>query len=244
MIKNPIISKNCVFKIFFFLFVYTVLIIILKYMKEFGIIRESYDYLCNSIEGLITLMLCIYLLNYNMYKCIINKIKITKVQLHTIAIPILLALIQRFIVDTLQIAPEFFGKERLTPGKGQLVFDSPTLFEDILSGLIVAPFIEELLFRVIFFMIITYVLKSIVKNKDVSENILNLNNIYCWILIFINNILFSFTHIPDRNTFYIYFIGGVVDTVIYIKYGFFSSFLCHGVFNLTSSTSILKFLGL
>ena len=237
-------SKKSTWKIFISLFFYTILIIVLRCAEELGIIKESYNYLCDSAKSLIILMLSIYLFNYNMYKDIIDKIKIRKMKLHTIIIPIFVALIQRFIVDTLQIAPKLFGKEELKPGKGQLVFDSPTIFEDILSGSIVAPFVEELLFRVVFFVMITYILKYTIKNKSISEKVLNLNNIYCWILIVINNILFSLTHIPDISNFYIYFIGGVVDTIIYIKYGFFSSFLCHGLFNLVSSDFIFKLLGL
>ncbi|MEG2936521.1 MAG: CPBP family intramembrane glutamic endopeptidase [Clostridium sp.] len=105
--------------------------------------------------------------------------------------------------------------------------------EKILAGTLIGPFFEEFLYRVVFFTTIAYIVGFIDTklNTKISEKVLNLKSIFCWGLIIFNNILFSLSHLPDLSNFHLYFVVGVVITVIYIKFGFYGSWICHGAFN-------------
>lgn len=217
-----------------------VLAFFLIYMQKLGLIKESTDYLYSSTCILIILMSTLYCSNYDTYKYIIDKIKITRRQLFTIYIPISVALIERLVTNILQILSYMQGKGIIKPAKGQLVFKSPTILDKILSTSVVAPFLEEFIFRLLFFSVIAYLLNKITKNKNISQKILDLDDISCWILIVINSILFSLMHLPDASNFHLYYIGGIVNCIIYLKYGFFSSVIAHSIYNLVHLNFIFK----
>ena len=241
MTKPCVSKKEPVWKVFIISSILiTVLAFTLIYMQKFGLIKESTDYLYSSTCILIILMSTLYSSNYDIYKYIMNKIKITRRQLFTIHIPICIALIERAFTNILQILPYLQGKGIIKPAKGQLVFNSPTILDKILSTSVVAPFLEEFIFRLLFFSVIAYLLNKITKNKNISQKILDLDDISCWILIVINSILFSLMHLPDASNFHLYYIGGIVNCIIYLKYGFFSSVIAHSVYNLVHLNFIFK----
>ncbi|HDR8221064.1 TPA: CPBP family intramembrane metalloprotease, partial [Bacillus cereus] len=59
---------------------------------------------------------------------------------------------------------------------------------------------------------------------------------YIWSWVILTNIGFALLHGPDISTFYLYFIPGVVDALLFLRLGFLSAWLAHGVFNLCSLT--------
>ena len=135
---------------------------------------------------------------------------------------------------------EGLGREVLAFGKG-IGFN----IERIFVGTIVGPFFEEFLFRIVFFTTIAYIL-GFIDNKfgyKLSKKIFNLRGMLCWILIIIGNSLFSLAHVPDANNFHLYFIGGVIDTIIYIKYGFYASWLSHWFYNYFRFAFIFSWFG-
>lgn len=133
----------------------------------------------------------------------------------------------------MQVIPILFGGNVIGIAKGQMDMSKFSPIERIFVGTIVGPFFEEFLFRVVFFTTIAYISGFIDSKFDykLSKKIFNLRSIVCWILIIVGNILFSLVHVPDVSNFHLYFIGGLIDTIIYIKYGFYASWLSHGFYN-------------
>ena len=101
----------------------------------------------------------------------------------------------------------------------QMNMDTFTPIEKIFVGTIVGPFFEEFLFRVVFFTTIAYIVGFIDNkfNYSISKKVFNLRSMICWTIIIIGNILFSLSHLPNASNFHLYFIGGIVDTIIYIN---------------------------
>jgi hypothetical protein len=114
---------------------------------------------------------------------------------------------------------------------------SYSYFDRVFVGTLLQPCFEELLFRVIFSSIafaIGYFDSKF--GSKVSSKVFNLKSILCWTLIIIGNTLFALMHLPDAGNFHLYFIGGIVDALIYIKYGFYGSWISHGLYNYFSLT--------
>lgn len=92
---------------------------------------------------------------------------------------------------------------------------------------------EEFLFRVFGFTLMIFIVNFICKKLKVpyTLNIFDLGNKATWIIIISINILFALAHFPDTSNFYAYFIPGVAFSVVYIKYGYFSSVITHFLVN-------------
>ncbi|MDA1909461.1 CPBP family glutamic-type intramembrane protease [Bacillus cereus] len=70
------------------------------------------------------------------------------------------------------------------------------------------------------------------------------NPLYIWSWILITNLGLALLHGPDISNFYAYFIPGLINALLFLRLGFLSAWLAHGIFNLSSMIilSILSFI--
>ncbi|WP_338609390.1 CPBP family intramembrane metalloprotease [Clostridium baratii] len=215
------------------------------FMKVLGIIQIDVEILYNIVLSGLCIFIIIQAINSKLNKCIVDEISFRSESLVVIIIPILIAAITRVFTNILQVMPILFGGEVIGIAKGQMNMLMFNPVERIFVGTIVGPFFEEFLFRGVFFTPIAYV-SGFIDNKfgyKFSKKIFNFKSMFCWILIVVGNILFSLSHLPNASNFHLYFIGGVVDTIIYIKYGFYAAWLSHGFYNYFSFTFIFSLFG-
>ncbi|MDD7794789.1 CPBP family intramembrane glutamic endopeptidase [Clostridium sp. 'White wine YQ'] len=211
-------------------------------MESLGIIQINAEVLNNIVLSGINIFIIIQAINPKLNKCIVDELSFRSESLAVIIIPILTAAITRILTNILQVIPILFGGEVIGIAKGQMNMSTFSPIERIFVGTIVGPFFEEFLFRVVFFTTIAYIV-GFIDSKfgyELSKKIFNLRSMLCWGLIIIGNILFSLSHVPDASNFHLYFIGGVIDTIIYIKYGFYASWLSHGFYNYFSFAFIFS----
>lgn len=240
-------STELSWKVFIKYYIITILLGILSILlRVFGIINIDAESMYNIMLSILYVLIIIQIISPRLNKCIINEISFRSESLKTIIIPILAAIGTRLLTDILQILPEAFGESAIGIAKGQLDMSTYNPIERMFVGTILGPYFEELLFRVVFFTSITYLVGYIDTklNSKFSSKILNLKNIFCWVLIIIDNILFSLSHKPDVSNFHLYFIGGLIDTIIYVKFGFYSSWLSHGLYNYFNLDFIFRWLGI
>lgn len=223
----------------------TLLLVSFIFMKRFGIIRIAAEILCNLVLGGLNVFMIIQIINPKLNSCIVEELSFRSESLSVIIVPILIAAITRIFTNFLQVMPVLFGGRVVGIAKGQMNLSSFNPIERIFVGTIVGPFFEEFLFRVVFFVTITYILEYFDNkfNYSISERVFDLRSVICWIIIIADNILFSLSHIPNIGNFHLYFIGGVVDTIVYIKYGFYASWLSHGFYNYFRFAFIFTLLG-
>lgn len=215
-------------------------------LKVFNVIQIDPDNMYNLIYSILIVLVMVQTINARLSKCIIDEIGFRSESLTTIMVPVIAAIGTRVITDILQYAPTLLGRDAISIGKWQTDMSTYNPIEKLAIGTLLGPCFEELLFRVIFFISIAYVLGFIDTRckSNLSSKVFNLRSAICWFLIIVNNIVFSLMHGPDISSFGLYFIGGVVDTVIYIKYGFYSSWISHGLYNYFSFIFIYRwFLG-
>ncbi|WP_312700914.1 CPBP family intramembrane glutamic endopeptidase [Sedimentibacter sp.] len=186
------------------------------------------------VFGLFGLLYLIQLINPKLNRCIVDELTFRTKSKNAIIMPILFAFGLRVFIDTLQFLPTIIGSDILEVAKGQLDMSSYSFWDTLFVGALLGPFFEELLFRVVIFTSISYILGFIDTklNSQNSSKVFNLQSIFCWVIIILSNIIFSLYHLPDLSNFHMYFISGIVITLIYIKYGFYSSWISHGLFNL------------
>ncbi|WP_066675471.1 CPBP family intramembrane glutamic endopeptidase [Clostridium septicum] len=215
------------------------------FMEAFGIIQINSEILYNIVLSGLYIFIMIQAISPKLNKCIVNELNFRSESLSVIVIPILVAVITRVFTNILQVIPVLFGGEAIGIAKGQMNMDTFTPIEKIFVGTIVGPFFEEFLFRVVFFTTIAYIVGFIDNkfNYSISKKVFNLRSMICWTIIIIGNILFSLSHLPNASNFHLYFIGGIVDTIIYIKYGFYAAWLSHGFYNYFSFTFIFSLFG-
>lgn len=217
-------------------------------MEAFGIIQINSEILYNIVLSELYIFIMIQAISPKLNKCIVNELNFRSESLSVIVIPILVAVITRVFTNILQVIPVLFGGEAIGIAKGQMNMDTFTPIEKIFVGTIVGPFFEEFSFRVVFFTTIAYIVGFIDNkfNYSISKKVFNLRSMICWtiIIIIIGNSLFSLSHLPNASNFHLYFIGGIVDTIIYIKYGFYAAWLSHGFYNYFSFTFIFSLFGI
>ncbi|CCW04860.1 MULTISPECIES: CPBP family glutamic-type intramembrane protease [Bacillus] len=127
-------------------------------------------------------------------------------------------------------------------GSGQVTYTSDlttTGFLFLVS--IIGPFNEEIFFRYllyagIFLVLADFKTKFLWLEKVYHELFIHKNPQYIWSWVILTNIGFALLHGPDISTFYLYFIPGVVDALLFLRLGFLSAWLAHGTFNLCSLT--------
>jgi len=139
------------------------------------------------------------------------------------------------------------------------VFDQ-SFIELFLPVIVYHPILEELIFRGLliglFNLLVIFFLSAVSVNfrklnvrcrSNNFPNILEFNSekyaihrvLEC-ILVVVSAILFAFSHLSDwgEQTFYYYFLGGIIYGIIFLRYGFFSSVLWHMIRNFVGSLFI------
>ncbi|MFQ6391321.1 type II CAAX prenyl endopeptidase Rce1 family protein [Priestia aryabhattai] len=161
-----------------------------------------------------------------------------------ICLPILAAIAMGFAVNIYRYIPYWLGSDPIGVGSNQV-----TSIEDITQvGLtlltsIIGPLNEELMFRFLIYVGLFYLLT---KNKNrypwlsrLNANIFTFKNpIYILGLVCGINVLFALVHGPNLLNFPLYFLGGAVNTLFFIRYGFLSAWISHGVFNFFSGITL------
>lgn len=223
-------------------FVFGVLFI---YMEKIGIINNEAQRMFDLLWSSFGILVVLKSISPKLAQCIVNEFSIRQKSINAIIVPIIVGLSHRVLNNVLQVLPYLFGGEIIGIAKGQLRMESFNLVEKILVGSVLGPFTEEILFRIVFFTSILYIAGYIDNkfNKRFSDKVSNLKSILCWVLIIINGVLFSLFHEPDISNFHLYFIGGIAYSVLYIKYGFFSAWISHGIYNLVHLRFIFSLLG-
>ena len=214
-------------------------------MELIGVRLIKAEYLINMLyEGMLVFIL-LQTISPKLNKRIVDEVSFRTDSIAAIIIPIVVAAFTRILTNVLQIIPTLFGGEVIGIAKGQVDMSSFTPLESIFSGTILAPFFEEFIFRVVFFTAIAYIVGFIDEKFGLknSNKILNLKSAVCWVLMIICNILFSLAHLPDASNFHLYFIVGIMVTIIYVKYGFYASWLCHGFYNYFNFAFIFTLFG-
>ncbi len=213
-------------------------------LKKFNVIQLDAENMYNIVFGIIYVLIIIQMISPRLNRCIINELSFRTGSINAIIIPIAAAIGTRLLTNILQVLPNIFGGNTIGIAKGQLNMSSYSPLDKMFVGTLLIPCLEELLFRVVFFTSIAYILGFIDTklNSKISVKVFNLNSILCWTLIIINNVLFSASHLPDFSNFHLYFIAGIVNAVIYIKYGFYGSWISHGLYNFIHLNFIFRWL--
>ena len=160
----------------------------------------------------------------------------------TIGLPILIAILMQIILTFIRFIPTFFGHDMIGIGSDQVTYTSDlttTGFLFLVS--IIGPFNEEIFFRYLLYAGIFLALADIKTKflwleKVYHEVFIHKNPQYIWSWVILTNIGFALLHGPDISTFYLYFIPGVVDALLFLRLGFLSAWLAHGACNLCSIT--------
>ncbi|MDN4608084.1 CPBP family intramembrane glutamic endopeptidase [Sporosarcina highlanderae] len=150
----------------------------------------------------------------------------------TICYPILVAIIQSFLVYIYMYTPYWLGSEAIGIGSKQVTtVEGVTEIGLTIGATIIGPFNEEFIFR--FFLIAGFIeilnfsiskFKRLIKLKPIA--------IIFWIIV--TNSFFSLLHGPDLLSFPPYFVGGVIPSLFFIRYGFLAAWISHGMFNFLS----------
>lgn len=157
----------------------------------------------------------------------------------TICYPVLASILLGFIINIYRFVPYWFGYDVVGVGKKQV-----TVLEDVsdlgmaIGVYIIAPFSEEFLFRFLAFAGAALWIKNLLEGTKWQEQAQLLFAkkrklvISSWVVI--TNLAFSFMHGPDLLSFPLYFLGGMVDAIFFIRFGFLSAWISHGSFNFFS----------
>nr|DAV39032.1 MAG TPA: intermembrane metalloprotease [Caudoviricetes sp.] len=205
-------------------------------LKKIGVISEI-GIMVEDIVSVALVMILVQLINPKLSTYIIKEIKFRSESVKTVTIPILIAIATRVVIYVMQIAPTLWGGEAIAIAKGQVDMSTYRPIDRVLSGTIIGPGVEEFIFRAVFFTHILFFIGFLDSKMytKLSCKVYDFRSIFCWMVIIINNILFALIHEPDITNFHLYFLTGVVNAIIYIKYGFYSSWISHGFFNYTSA---------
>lgn len=155
--------------------------------------------------------------------CFVPKVR----HFHWIWVSLLLGFLQRMITELNVVAMTRLGID-FTVGKNQGVY-SDLWMDNLFTAGILAPLHEEFIFRILFFAAVAWCLKE--HNK---EDVYNLNSKLCWRLILSNALVFSLIHGPNIYNFHLYGLGGLVTSILYLKYGYWAAVLEHFSFNFLS----------
>lgn len=183
-----------------------------------------------------------------------------------IALPILISIIKLFLVYIYIYLPIFFNKDPVSIGSDQYVASESltSLGQFLLLG-ILGPFSEEVVFRYLLLYLLPYtfflylynervLIKRIVSKsvflfgKKIYKKMINIHRkVFITIWIILISCLFSLAHGPDLWSFPIYFMGSVIYSYLFLKYGFLPAWVAHGSYNALSpimNTIVIMFLNL
>jgi len=154
----------------------------------------------------------------------------------SICYPILVAIIEAFLVYIYLYTPYWLGSEAIGIGSNQVTtVEGVTEIGLTIGTSIIGPFNEEFIFRFILiagfietlnFLISKY--KRLIKIKPIA--------IIFWIIV--TNSYFSLIHGPDLLSFPTYFVGGVIPSLFFLRYGFLAAWISHGMYNFLSPIAL------
>ncbi|KAA0781285.1 type II CAAX prenyl endopeptidase Rce1 family protein [Bacillus sp. BPN334] len=160
----------------------------------------------------------------------------------TIGLPIIIGILMQFIVTSIRFIPTLLGQDMIGIGSDQITYTSDLTKAGFLFLVsVIGPFQEEFFFRYllyagIFLALADFKAKFAWVEKVYNELFTHKNPLYIWGWILVTNLGFALLHGPDITNFYAYFIPGIIDALLFIRLGFLSAWLAHGVFNLCSMT--------
>ena len=241
-------------------FVIFLVIILLNSKLQLGFSNLEMDVFIFPFLLILSFFIVIPKLRKSFYKQFI-KVK----ELHLlIALPVLISIIVLFVVYLYMYLPIFFNNHSVSIGSDQYVASETlsNLGQFVLMG-ILGPFTEEVIFRYLLlyllpsiFLLFLYNERAIIKRivpksgflsgKRIYQKMTN-NKIFITIWVIIVSSLFSLGHGPDLWSFPVYFLGGVIYSFLFLKYGFLSAWVAHGSFNVLSpimNIVVLMFLDL
>lgn len=221
-----ILIKYCVIA-FFIAFIFVIL-------KFINIIQTDPENIYSYLVEILIILVIIQIISPRLHKRVIDEIRFRGKKSTTILFSILTGIGARILICTISILPTFFGGNVIGIAKGQLDISNYSFFERILVVVLFGPCEEEFLFRVLIFTFVSFILGCITSKlkMDIPINVFNTKSVLCWVLVLVVSIGFSLCHQPDLSNFSTYFIPGLVFTIMYIKYGFYSAWISHGVYNL------------
>ncbi|WP_338450112.1 CPBP family intramembrane glutamic endopeptidase [Niallia oryzisoli] len=191
-------------------------------------------------------MICSLIIVYPMLRSDFNKwFLLDKKKLHqAICFPILLSVLMTFLVNLYRFVPYWLGHEVIGVGSNQV-----TTVEGItdigleIGSVVFGPFTEEFIFRYGLFagvaLFISYSLRNNILKYERYKKLFDQNKktiIITWLIL--TNILFALAHGPNVLNFPLYFITGVIDTLLFLRFGFLAAWISHGTFNLFSGISL------
>lgn len=220
-----------------FLFLSIVLIIVDNLLK-FGISSE--EGLNNFI---IPFSLCwsLVIVHTTLRKDFFKQFVLNKKNIHlAICIPILVAILMEFVLNILQYIPFWLGHDVIKPGTNQVTaLKDFTEIGLLFSVTVISPFSEEFFFRYLLYGGLSLVIVKMAKENKLIEKIyrelfINKNQIWIWSWIILTNIGFAMAHGPSLLSFPLYFISGIVFSIMFLRLGFLAAWISHGSANLFS----------
>lgn len=157
-----------------------------------------------------------------------------------ICIPILVAILMEFVLNIVQFIPSWFGYDVIKPGTNQV-----TTLKDfselglIFSVSVISPFSEEFICRYLLYGGLSLAIVGLAKEnmwikKLYHELFIIKNPRYIWSWVILTNIGFAMAHGPDILNFPLYFLPGVVFSIIFLRLGFLAAWISHGSSNFFS----------
>lgn len=146
------------------------------------------------------------------------------------------------------ISPVLFGSTLFIElGKNQAQYNKNTVMSDVgywFNTTMISPFVEEFLFRFLFFIGLYAVPLIIVETKKPIQKLLDeRQSLHIWIWILSISILFGFVHLgldfSQILSFPLYFVPGFLFSWLFIKRGFLYALIAHMAFNAFSPVSAM-----
>jgi membrane protease YdiL (CAAX protease family) len=157
-----------------------------------------------------------------------------------ICIPILVAIVMEIVLNIVQYIPLWLGYDVIKPGANQVT----TLMGFTEAGLlfsvsVISPFSEEFLFRYLLYGGLSLAIVEAAKRNKLIKKIynglfINRNPKYIWSWVVLTNMGFAMAHGPDILSFPLYFISGIVFSIVFLRLGFLAAWISHGSANLFS----------
>ncbi len=159
-----------------------------------------------------------------------HKIKFT----HVVFFSLVFGIIQRIFVEFMLKCQDYLGIG-FNIGSNQAL-PTGSIYDVLFVTGIIAPFLEEFLFRVMLFTTVLILVKFImrVRGQQAFDCVYNLKHPICICTILFSTIIFSIAHGPDITSFHFYALGGLIYSILYVKYGYLAAVLTHFSFNFLS----------
>jgi len=167
----------------------------------------------------------------------------------SICFPILAAILMDFLENLYRLIPYWLGSDIIGVGSNQITTIKGVSDLGLELGTsILVPFNEEFIFRYLMFvgvpLLIVYTLNDFDWFNRIKRLIEKRKKMYLISWIIIVNLLFGMAHGPDLLSFPIYFSSGILFTFFFLRYGFLSAWLSHGMSNLFSGVALQIILNL